>query len=187
MIVLLIFIGFLAYRAIKKGDYNPKYSVGQSLDSLHGVIGNVEGRNLSSDGYNLGLKSQCVEFVKLYYYEYYNHRMPDSYGNAKDFFNKSVKDGAINPQRELFQFSNPSKSKPQVSDLIIFGGTAGNKYGHVAIISNVATDSIKIIQQNPGPFGKPRVKLGIKKNKNLWSVESKRILGWLRINKKEML
>ncbi len=50
------------------------YEVGDKVDSLNGVyvyynsnVGNVSGRNLASDGYNLGLKYQCVEFVKRYY------------------------------------------------------------------------------------------------------------------------
>src|SRR6202007_2728599 len=104
-------------------------TVGQKLDSLNGLyvyynsgIDNVEERNKSSDGYNIGLKYQCVEFVKRYYYEFYKHKMPDTDGNAKDFFNKSIGDGELNPKRNLLQFINPSSSKSQVGDLIILDG-----------------------------------------------------------------
>ncbi|SUD83261.1 Uncharacterised protein [Stutzerimonas stutzeri] len=55
-----------------------------------------KGGNLSKDGYNLGLRYQCVEFVKRYYFERHGHRMPDTYGHAKSFFDPSLGDGALN-------------------------------------------------------------------------------------------
>ena len=74
---------------------------GDPLDSLNGVVvycnggfsGN-SGRNMV-DGYNIGLKYQCVEFVKRYYFERFDHRMPNSYGHAKDFFDSTVADCAF--------------------------------------------------------------------------------------------
>jgi hypothetical protein len=58
----------------------------------NGGVANVVGRNVSVDGYNLGLKYQCVEFVKRYYYQHLGHKMPDTYGHAKDFFDRNVAD-----------------------------------------------------------------------------------------------
>ena len=63
-------------------SFNPE--VGTIIDSYNGVniyyngnnFKNVLGRNVSEDGYNLGLKYQCVEFVKRYYYKRYGHKMP---------------------------------------------------------------------------------------------------------------
>lgn len=137
--------------------------VGTKIDQLHGVavyyngrVGNVSGRNTSKDGYNIGLKYQCVEFVKRYYYQHFNHKMPDSYGHAKDFFDKSLADGSKNRRRNLTQYKNPSQTKPQVGDLIVFDRTKYNPYGHVAIISKVSKNRVQIIQQNPGPKGKSR-------------------------------
>lgn len=37
-------------------------------------------------GYYYGYKWQCVEYIKRFYYEAKGHKMPDSYGNAKDFW-----------------------------------------------------------------------------------------------------
>lgn len=163
------------------------HEIGQEIDSLNHVIvyyngnvGHVMGRNVSQDGYNLGLKYQCVEFVKRYYYEYYRHKMPDSYGNAKDFFNASLKDGALSTARNLLQFNNPSKSSPQVGDLIIFDGHTGNPYGHVAIVSDIKPDEIQIIQQNPGPGAHSRIWIDVVKTGNLFKVDNGRTLGWLR-------
>lgn len=114
-----------------------EYEIGEPIDSFNNIpvyynggVKNNMGRN-TVDGYNLGVKYQCVEFVKRYYFVYYHHRMPDTWGHAKDFFDKDIGDGEINTRRDLLQFSNPSKSKPQVGDLLVLDGT----HGHVAIIS----------------------------------------------------
>lgn len=168
-------------------NLNPNYEVGQEIDSLNGVsvyynggVGNVDGRSLSKDGYNLGLKYQCVEFVKRYYYEKLNHKMPDSYGHAKDFFNSQIKDGEINKQRNLKQFKNSSKTKSQVDDLVIYSATTLNKYGHVSIVSNITENEVEIIQQNPGSFGNSREKYKLLNENGKWRIDNERILGWLR-------
>ena len=187
---LLAFIFIAAYsikKYIKNKNPNPKYFVGQKLDSLNGVyvyyngrVGHTGKRNLSEDDYNIGLEYQCVEFVKRYYYQHYHHKMPDSYGNAKDFYNDSIADSKLNSKRNLIQYKNPSTTKPAVSDLLIFDGHVGNKYGHVAIVSFVDDNKIEIIQQNPGPFAKSRIKIKLTKKENQFKIESDRVLGWLR-------
>lgn len=187
---LLAFIFIAAYsikKYIKNKNPNPKYFVGQKLDSLNGVyvyyngrVGHTGKRNLSEDDYNIGLEYQCVEFVKRYYYQHYHHKMPDSYGNAKDFYNDSIADSKLNSKRNLIQYKNPSTTKPAVGDLLIFDGHVGNKYGHVAIVSFVDDNKIEIIQQNPGPFAKSRIKIKLTKNENQFKIESDRVLGWLR-------
>jgi len=161
--------------------------VGQTLDSLHGVvvyyngdIDNTFGRNLTSDKYNLGLKYQCVEFVKRYYYQHLKHKMPDSYGHAKDFFNKNLKDGMLNKQRNLIQYSYLSRTKPKIGDLVVFAPTPFNKYGHVAIVSVVTDQEIEIIQQNAGTWGSSRDKFPLAKQNEKWKISHKNLLGWLR-------
>lgn len=182
--IILLFIGEWTF---KKFNFNPSYKVGQKIDSLHGVfvfynggVGNSVGRNLAADGYNLGIKYQCVEFVKRYYYMHLNHKMPDSYGNAKDFFDKTLSDGQLNEKRNLIQYTNHSKSQPKVDDLLIFDKTIFNSYGHVAIVSKVTEKEIEIIQQNPGPFGKSRAIIELEYQNEKWRLKSERILGWLR-------
>lgn len=183
----LLILGFIGIWTFKKFNFNTKYSVGQRIDSLNGIVvyynggvDNVTERNTSADGYNLGLKYQCVEFVKRYYYEHLGHKMPDSYGHAKDFYDKTVPDGQINGKRDLRQFSNPGSTKPAVSDLLIFDGSLLNKYGHVAIVSNVEENQIEIIQQNPGPFGKSREIYPLDNKEGKWKINNSKILGWLR-------
>ncbi len=176
--------GFYIY---SRTEVHPVKPVGQEIDQFNGVavyynggVGNVEGRNLAADGYNLGLKYQCVEFVKRYYYEHLNHKMPNSYGHAKDFFDHRLGDGQNNRDRNLKQHTNVSITKPRVNDLLIFGATEFNSYGHVAIISAVSDDEIEIIQQNPGVFATSRENFKLQKLNGKWSIKNKRVLGWLR-------
>jgi len=178
---------FLIYKRVKKVNFNSAYEVGQPIDSLNNVIvfynggvDNVVQRN-TKNGYNLGLEYQCVEFVKRYYYEHLNHKMPDSYGHAKSFYDATILDGSYNKQRDLIQYTNPSKTKPQEGDLIVMKGTAYNSYGHVAIISKVTTNRIEIIQQNAGPFSSPRETFEVTKTPlGKWKIKNSLVCGWLR-------
>lgn len=190
LIIGLLILGFSGLWTFKNFNFNSDFEVGQQIDEFNGVyvyfnggVGNVTERNTTTDGYNLGLKYQCVEFVKRYYYEHLNHKMPDSYGNAKDFFDKSLKDGQENKQRNLIQYANFSQAKPNVDDLLIFEGTVFNKYGHVAIISKVTDDEVEIIQQNPGPYGQSRETYDLEFENGKWKIDNDRILGWLRKEK----
>lgn len=176
--------GFFTWNA--KEEKSSKV-IGQAIDSLNGVmvyyngsVTNVSGRNITKDNYNLGLKYQCVEFIKRYYYEYLKHKMPDTYGHAKDYFNKAVPDGGKNEARNLIQYTNGSKAKPKPNDILILSPTVFNQYGHVSIVVKVTDDRVEVIQQNPGPFSGSREKYSLGYNNNQWTIKNKRILGWLR-------
>ena len=166
-------------------------AIGASIDSLNGVdvyyngpISNVSGRNVSPDGYNIGQKYQCVEFVKRYYYQALGHAMPDSYGHAKDFFDPKVADGQINASRALVQYTNGGSATPKVGDLLVFDGTIFNRYGHVAIVSEVTDTDIEFIQQNPGPSAPSRERLNFVARAGTNStgkmLDASALLGWLR-------
>ncbi|MGB0871215.1 MAG: CHAP domain-containing protein [Flavobacteriales bacterium] len=176
---ILFLLPFALYIALKT-----KYKTGEIIDQFNdvnvyynGSMNHVSGRNVLN-GYNLGLKWQCVEFVKRYYYKHLKHKMPNSYGHAKSFYNPKVSDGKLNKDRNLLQYSNPSQYKPEANDIIIFGEHSGNSYGHVAIVTKVNTQSIEIIQQNKLPI-RQTYKL-IYKN-NAWFIDNSRVLGRLRV------
>ncbi len=187
IIVIILLVIFFAYKGVRKVNLNSDFEVGQKIDSLNNVVvyynggvDNVVQRN-TEDGYNLGLEYQCVEFVKRYYYEHYNHKMPDSYGHAISFYNNSIPDGEKNTQRDLIQYSNPSAISPREGDLLVMKGTVFNRYGHVAIISKVENTQIEIIQQNPGPYSPSRASFELLKTaENTWKINNDRVLGWLR-------
>jgi surface antigen len=179
LIISFVFVFGLSF-------HGPYTDVGTKIDAHNGVpiyfngkdFTNVVGRSVTKDGYNLGLKYQCVEFVKRYYYEVYNHKMPDAYGHAKDLFDKSLGDKAYNRKRGLMQYRNVREYKPQVDDILIYDGYPGNKFGHVAIISKVTKDDVEIVQQNMGT--KTRVKIPLVNFYQYWTIADYNILGWLR-------
>lgn len=162
--------------------------IGDVVDEFNGVkiyyngpVGNSVGRRRAADGYNFGQGFQCVEFVKRYYYEKLDHRMPDTWGHAKDFFDREIPNGMLNPKRDLVQFRNGEGSKPKEDDLMILGPSLFNSYGHVAIVSKVGNDQIEIAQQNHGPSGASRVTMPFQKMNGEWRVGDDRVLGWLRM------
>ena len=185
---LLPVLALASYAAITRINLNPRHAVGEQLDALNGVaiyynggVNTVQGRHLSKDGYNLGLRYQCVEFVKRYYFERYNHRMPDTYGHAKDFFDPRLNEGELNTQRAMLQFHNGGSTAPQADDLLVFGPSLLNRYGHVAVIASVGAASLEIAQQNPGPFGSARENLALTQQADRWTIQAPKVLGWLRL------
>lgn len=171
-----------------KVNLNPKHEVGDIVDSLDGVavyfnggVSNSVGRNLAPDGYNLGIKYQCVEFVKRYYYEHYNHKMPDVWGHAISFFDTELPHNTLNVKRGLMQYHNGGDVRPQKGDLVVYSSTVFNRYGHVAIVAEVGDDTVTIIQQNPGPLAPSRETYGLTETQGRFTVENQRILGWLRL------
>lgn len=182
--VIFCAVLILGYQIITKTNLNFTKTRGEIIDQLdhvpvyfNGGVGQVSGRNLAPDGYNIGLQFQCVEFVKRYYLEVFHHKMPDSYGHARDFFDPMILDGQINPTRGLLQFINNGKTPPQKGDLLVFKGTWLNRFGHVAIVSKVSEHDIEYIGQNHGPFSPSRYHLELQGN----LINSKKLLGWLRM------
>jgi hypothetical protein len=190
LVVVLILVA--AYVVATRLNINPMHTVGDPLDQYNGVtvfyngaVNNVTGRELTNDGYNLGLKYQCVEFVKRYYYERFGHKMPNSMGHAKEFYSPLIPDGALNPDRMLLQFQNGSIHAPMEEDLIVFAPSLLNRYGHVAIVSEVGDDYIEIVQQNAGPFGTTRERYPLDLSQGIARVDHERVLGWLRLEQPE--
>ena len=177
---------FAAYYFGTRMSFAFDVSAGDKIDEFNGVtvyynggINQTHGRNLSEDGYNIGLRHQCVEFVKRYYFERFGHKMPDSYGHAKSFFDPSVTDGALNAARGMLQYRNGSATAPQAEDLIVFAPTVLNPYGHVAIVTDVEADGIGIIQQNVGK--KTREELALITKADGFFIDDSRVYGWLRM------
>lgn len=180
-------IACCVYLGVTKINLNLSRNVGEIVDNLDGIpvyfnggVGHSSGRNLAADGYNFGIKYQCVEFVKRYYYQHFNHRMPDTYGNAVDFFDAKIGDGDINKARSLIQFRNGSMSAPYAGDILVFNRWLFNPYGHVAVIARVSDNELEIIQQNGGPFGTSRETFGLSAEGGRWVIAAPRVLGWLR-------
>ncbi len=147
----------------------------------NGSLGSVFGRHVTEDGYNLGLKYQCVEFVKRFYYQFYDFKMPQSYGHAQEFFNWSLANGQLNRERGLFQYKNGGPSRPVQNAILIFGNDPATPYGHVGIITKVTDRNIEMVSQNNGHNQKSRSKIPMKYRNGGYYIDSKYVLGWLAI------
>jgi surface antigen len=164
------------------------YELGDRIDSFNNVYvyyngwGREDlGRNSDNlDKYDSGIKWECVEFVRRYYYAHLDHKIPREVGNAIDYYKHNLNDGQLNIKSGLLQYKNPSKSKPHVNDVLVFDKTNSNKYGHVAIVSKVSDTEVEIIQQNAGAYGNSRDVLSLSKVGESWEIGNKRVLAWLR-------
>ncbi len=159
-------------------------AVGEIIDDFNEVMvlynGNVEhtdGRHYATDGYCYGLKWQCVEFVKRYYHQVFNHKLPNPWGHAIDFFQPGLYDSAYNRDRGLHQYKNGSVTRPRVHDILVFGRTDDNPFGHVAIISDVKDNAIEIVQQNCSL--RSRLLISMTRENGEYRLRNSRILGWL--------
>lgn len=192
LLVLILIVAFtLAGLAIMSSSsfracstFGKTYEEGDTLDSYNGIpviyngsFSHTDGRHLATDGYNYGLRWQCVEFVKRYYYDELNHKMPDTYGHAKDFFDITLSDGALNKQRNLKQYKNGSRTKPKPNDIVVFDKNMFNPYGHVAIIVAVTDKGVTVIQQNVGKDSRATFRLS--ERDGFWTIDNNYALGWL--------
>ncbi len=166
---------------LKAGGVSPKewgqIAVGVEMGSLGGTpiyfnngdTGNL-GRNYSKDGYDYGLKWQCVEFIRRYYYDALGISF-SARGHAQDYFLDAESHG-------LTAFVNENTEKPQRNDLFVahYGGT-----GHIAVISEVTDTTVKIAQQNYGMqplMTYPLLKI-VKNGKTYWKIDHP-MYGWCR-------
>lgn len=186
IILITLVLGAAGFISIKVHNkiIEKRNGIGGVLDSYKEVevyyngsdYGEVYGKSYAKDGYYYGYKWQCVEYVKRFYHDVLGHKMPDGYGNAKDFFDKDVPNGKLNEKRGLIQYTNGEGEKPKVDDLLIFTDT---NFGHVVIISEVGDDYIEVVQQNMGKSSRDRFDLGLKDGK--YYIGGKRVpSGWLR-------
>jgi hypothetical protein len=166
---------------------NPSHRVGDIVDNLNGVpvyyngdVHDQDGQNFAPDGYDLGVKYQCVEFVKRYYDQHLGVEIPDPSGDAVDFYDKSLIDGAMNARRGLLQLRNGGQYRPMPDDMVVFDNGPQNRFGHVAIIASVSANHIEIVQQNAGPFTFSRAIYPLHFAQGHWRVTGAPILGWLR-------
>lgn len=158
--------------------------IGRELDSYRGVtvydngllFFKSYGKHYSTNGYYFGQKWQCVEFIKRFYFQAKDHRMPDVMGHAKSFFEEGLADGALNQRRGLRQFQNGSSFMPQSDDLMVFNDT---RFGHVVIVTDVSSNSVEVIQQNILSGTRQRLSL-VESNGHYFVTTPRRPAGWLR-------
>lgn len=111
------------------------------MDTLYTKVLNwfsgVEGTYVDMDG---KYGAQCVDLAK--HYAVRVHGVPNiAYGHGKDFAH-----GVTN--QPGWTFISPS-SNAIAGDVVSFGPSWGDGYGHVAVVVSDNGDSLTVIQQNP--------------------------------------
>lgn len=85
-----------------------------------------------------GYKWQCVEYVNRYYALQYG--LDIGGGNGADYYGRASKKG-------LAAYKDGGKILPIPGDIVCWGGGPGG-YGHVAVVREVGSDYVKVIEQN---------------------------------------
>jgi len=162
---ILMWIGILSAIAIlliSLSSCSLPLQCGDTIGSFNGVTAHYNSgdinscedeRHISSDGYSYGFKWQCVEYIRRYYKDVFDHEMT-RWGHASGYHEQDIKNGGFNETRQLTQYDN-GMEMPQVHDIIVWRG----KYGHVAIVTKVEDGYVHTIAQNVGEYCEARLEL----------------------------
>ena len=175
----LVVVGFLMFKKEKAPEIGAVIYTYEKIPIYYNgdTIENTHGNHFAKDGYYYGQKWQCVEFVKRYLYDRYQHKFPNPYGNAAHFFKPELRPGQLNVDRDMFQFPNGGVDSPKAGDMLVYND---NDLGHVAIITAVGKRSIDIVQQNI--YEKPSEKLEMEVKNGHFTIKGERVpAGWLRL------
>ncbi len=101
------------------------------------------------DGLYMGYKWQCVELARRFLYLNFGHVFADV-GMAYEIFRlrhvRRVRDGRLLP---LVSFRNGSRRRPEPGCLLVWDeGGDFDATGHVAVVTEVADDRIRFVEQN---------------------------------------
>lgn len=164
-----------------------RYEVGDVVDSLNGVyvyyngsVNHTKGESKASDGYVFGMKYQASEFIKRYYYDFFNHKISVDVKEAEDYFIPDLTDGEFNTEVNLIQYKNPSLHAPKENDILIYYANSTHQKGYLAIVSKVEDERIEVIHQNPGWVHPSRERYALKKQNDEWKIDNGQVIGWLR-------
>lgn len=142
------------------------------------------------DGIYMGYKWQCVEFARRWLYV--NKKLIfNDVTMAYEIFNlKTIRDLVNNTELPLYSFNNGSIKPPEPGSMLIWDqGGEFEETGHVAIITEVFNDRIRIVEQNMDfekwPAGQNysrEIKAKIGSKGDFWlqcSYKDSSILGWV--------
>jgi glutathionylspermidine amidase/synthetase len=142
------------------------------------------------DGIDLGFKWQCVEFARRWLY-LNRGQVFDDVPMAYDIFRlRSVRDVATGQRLPLHAFRNGSKRHPEPGSLLVWDeGGEFETTGHVAVVTEVTPEFVRVAEQNVGhhvwPEGRDysrEIRARATDDGELWlecSFGDATILGWL--------
>jgi len=158
------------------------------------VIGTYNGVDAKSNGPCTGLYNgtyentncelrqnwtyQCIEYVKRFYKDIMGMDTSRWGGNADTYYATAYAKG-------LDAYPNGGETPPQINDILAF---SGGPYGHVAIITDVNSTYVKLIEQN---FDRDTAYVTLQRNGNTIQDHitstgvTYTVQGWLRKNGKK--
>lgn len=159
------------------GSFNgvTAYSNGSSTANVHGSSC-VNGCDTTRGGIYLGLKWQCVEYIRRYYYSVFGLDLAARHrGDAKTWYDNAPKMG-------LQQHPNEGTVAPQPGDILT---SNTGRHGHVAIVRSVSGNQVCVIQQNlTNDYGDANTCLSLSAAGGRYTVgnfpQGLTIRGWLR-------
>jgi hypothetical protein len=168
----------------------PAPPCGTDLATYNGVAAKSNGEDQgTSDQWcagsgTYGLQYQCVEYIKRYYKEALSIDTTSKVWklNAVDFYKRASTLGL------LTYVNSQSLVAPAPDDIIVFGSTKNNSYGHVAIVVNVSAGFVNCIEENWSGNGMAILQLG--QQNGVYTINPRgayKILGWLRSPPKEFV
>lgn len=114
---------------------------------LHTFIAQYAGRpNVGDTNVNVG---QCVGLVEVWI-DYL--KLPHVWGNALDLLSNA-------PSSAYEQVLNTPTNYPVPGDIVVWGGTWGNGYGHTGICVTGHVMELTVFQQNDPEGSPPHLKL----------------------------
>jgi glutathionylspermidine amidase/synthetase len=173
--ILLSLFGLLIYNGLKKEKFGTILG-----NTKEGVIAyssyyenNIREKNYIN-GIFTGIKWQCVEFARRYLIQVNNITF-DAVDNAYDIFNLNNFKTLNSVNIPIQKYSNGSNILPHIGSLIIWSKDVDIKEtGHVAVVTDVTKNYIKIAEQN---YDNKNYSRKIYINNNI--LDSMHLLGWI--------
>jgi len=144
-------------------------------------IGPYIGTKYDIDSFPKGIIYQCTDWAARFVESFAGLGKPNimlASGGAKDWFEDFGRSGAKmewNPQK----ITNQPNNYPDAGDIVVWKGTTGNIYGHVAVADFGSTvNELKVIEQNGGNgLGQGTGTDAIRRQTGNYN----NVLGWIRI------
>lgn len=114
---LIVWAITLAFFISLIGGAEKVYATSRTPDDAINWLNSINGQSLDKDG---AYGAQCVDLI-LAYYDYLG--VSRSSGNGKDYATNALPSG----------WSRVQGGSPQKGDILVFGASSSNQYGHVAI------------------------------------------------------
>jgi len=138
------------------------------------------GKSIDNDGYPIGATKQCTDLVATYIKEVWGQPMSIVFpANAIDIIDRH------NDNYETIKNDfNDINQVPLQGDIIVFGATPSNPYGHTGIVDSANGQKVTVFEQNAGG-GRGQGQGGdacTLRDHTYWaSAGFGEVLGWLRL------